>query len=110
MSDDEILKRLDENERTMNLFNYGEDLVVEASTLDSIKHNAKFLNAGFIAVEPETGAARTKEGGIDLENFKDHHEKQSKRRVGYTLRQILYTAALENGIAPCTDFSRTEVT
>src|SRR5690606_37865313 len=82
LSDEEILKRIDENKRKMNLFNYGEDLLVEASTLDSIKHYAKFLNAGFIAVEPETGAVKTWVGGIDFENFKYDHVKQSKRQVG----------------------------
>lgn len=110
LSDEEILKRLDENKRKMNLFNYGEDQVVEASTLDSIKHYAKFLNAGFIAVEPETGAVKTWVGGIDFENFKYDHVKQSKRQVGSTFKPIVYTAALENGISPCTYFSITEVT
>lgn len=110
LSDNEILVKLDENKRKMNLFNYGEDLVVEASTLDSIKHYAKFLNAGFIAVEPETGAVKTWVGGIDFENFKYDHVKQSKRQVGSTFKPIVYTAALENGIAPCTYFSITEVT
>ncbi len=110
LSDEEILSRMDENKRKMNLFNYGEDDVVEASTLDSIKHYTKFLNAGFIAVEPQTGAVKTWVGGIDFENFKYDHVKQSKRQVGSTFKPIVYTSALENGIEPCTYFSIGEVT
>lgn len=110
LSDTEILTRLDEDKRKMNLFNYGEDVVVEASTLDSIKHYTKFLNAGFIAVEPETGAVRSWVGGINFENFKYDHVKQSKRQVGSTFKPIVYSAALENGIEPCTYFSIGEVT
>lgn len=110
LTDAEILEKIDENKRKMNLFNYGEDIEIEASTLDSIKHYAKFLNAGFIAVEPETGAVKTWVGGIDFENFKYDHVKQSRRQVGSTFKPIVYTAALENGISPCTYFSITEVT
>ncbi len=110
LTDAEILVRLDEDKRKMNLFSYGEDVVMEASTLDSIKHYTKFLNAGFIAVEPETGAVKTWVGGIDFENFKYDHVKQSKRQVGSTFKPIVYTAALENGIEPCTYFSIAEVT
>lgn len=110
LSDEEIFVRLDQNKRTMNLFSYGENVVTEASTLDSIKHYLKFLNAGFIAVEPETGAVKTWVGGIDFENFKYDHVRQSKRQVGSTFKPIVYTAALENGIDPCTYFSIAEVT
>ena len=110
LTDSQVLERLDENKRKMNLFEYGEDLEIEASTLDSIKHYTKFLNAGFLAVDPETGAVKTWVGGIDFENFKYDHVKQSKRQVGSTFKPIVYTAALENGISPCTYFSITEVT
>lgn len=110
LSDKEVLANMDKDKRQMNLFNYGEDVVMEASSLDSIQHYTKFLNAGFIAVEPKTGAVKSWVGGIDFENFKYDHVKQSKRQVGSTFKPIVYTAALENGIEPCTYFSIGEVT
>ena len=110
LSDNEILVELDKNSREMDLFNYGKEELVKASTLDSIKYYLKFLNAGFLAVEPSTGAVKAWVGGVDFENFKYDHVSQSKRQVGSTFKPIVYTAALENGIPPCSYFSIREVT
>lgn len=108
--DDQILEQLNAEKREMKLFNYGKENMVEASTLDSIIHYTKFLNAGFLAVEPETGAVKTWVGGVDFEHFQYDHVSQSKRQVGSTFKPIVYTAALENGIEPCTYFGVNEVT
>ncbi len=110
LEDREILERLDRDEREIELFNYGEDLVIKGTTLDSIAHYLKFLNAGFLAVEPTTGAVKTWVGGIDFEHFKYDHVSQSKRQVGSTFKPIVYTAALESGMEPCSYFSLNEVT
>ncbi len=110
LSDSEILVELDKNSREMDLFNYGKEELVKASTLDSIKYYLKFLNAGFLALEPSTGAVKAWVGGVDFENFKYDHVSQSKRQVGSTFKPIVYTAALENGIPPCSYFSVKEVT
>ncbi|TVZ28417.1 penicillin-binding protein 1A [Gillisia sp. Hel_I_86] len=110
LSDKEILAKLDENPRERELFDYGMEKMVKASTLDSIKHYLKFLNAGFLAVEPSTGAVKAWVGGVDFGSFKYDHVSQSKRQVGSTFKPIVYTAALENGIAPCSYFSVREVT
>ncbi|MBT8294787.1 MAG: penicillin-binding protein, partial [Gramella sp.] len=42
--------------------------------------------------------------------FKYDHVAQSKRQVGSTFKPIVYTAALENGMDPCSYFSVREVT
>lgn len=110
LSDNEILAELDEDKREMKLFNFGEEKSTKASTLDSIKHYVKFLNSGFLALEPSTGAVKAWVGGIDFENFKYDHVSQSRRQVGSTFKPIVYTAALENGISPCSYFSVNEVT
>lgn len=110
LSDEEVLDKLSTGKKEMKLFNYGNEILTEASPLDSIIHYTKFLNAGFLAVEPETGAVKTWVGGIDFENFKYDHVQQSQRQVGSTFKPIVYTAALENGIEPCSYFSITEVT
>jgi penicillin-binding protein 1A len=45
-------------------------------------------------------------GGIDHEYFKfDHVRSSTKRQVGSTFKPILYAAALESGIGPCSYIS-----
>ena len=85
------------------------DMVQEGSTIDSIQHYLKFLNTGSLAIDPFTGAVYTWIGGINYKNFKYDHVSQSRRQVGSTFKPVLYTAALEAGIAPCTYFSAREV-
>lgn len=110
LSDNEILAALDKNPSERELFNYGNEQMIKGTTLDSIKHYLKFLNSGFLAVEPSTGAVKAWVGGVDFAHFKYDHVSQSKRQVGSTFKPIVYTAALENGLQPCSYFSIREVT
>ncbi|MGB8705950.1 MAG: transglycosylase domain-containing protein [Gillisia sp.] len=110
LNDTEILEQLDKNPRESEFFDYGKDKMLKATTLDSIKYYLKFLNAGFLAVEPTTGAVKAWVGGIDFEHYKYDHVSQSKRQVGSTFKPVVYTAALENGMDPCTYFSADAVT
>ena len=80
------------------------------STIDSISHYLKFLNSGLLAVDPENGGVQAWVGGVDFRFFKYDHVAQSKRQVGSTFKPFVYTAALENGIDPCSYFSVREVT
>jgi len=82
---------------------------IEASAIDSVKHYLKFLNTGSLSIDPKTGAVLTWIGGIDYKIFKYDHVSQSKRQVGSTFKPIVYTAALEAGISPCSYFSAQEV-
>lgn len=91
------------------LSNWKGDSTVVASTVDSILHYSKFLNAGSLSLDPTTGAVRTWIGGIDFRHFKYDHISQSQRQVGSAFKPFVYTAALENGIDPCTYFSAEEV-
>lgn len=91
------------------LFVYDPVLKVQASVMDSIKHYMKFLNVGSVIIESQTGAVKTWIGGIDFNAFQFDHVSQSKRQVGSTFKPIVYTAALENGIDPCSYFSMDEV-
>ncbi len=82
---------------------------VTASTIDSVKHYLKFLNAGTLAIDPHSGAIKSWVGGVNFEHFKYDHIKKSKRQVGSTFKPIVYTTALEQGIKPCDYFSAQEV-
>lgn len=95
--------------KKMTLTNWEKDMVMNVSTIDSLQHYMKFLNTGSIAIEGATGAVKTWIGGVNFKYFKYDHVSQSKRQVGSTFKPIVYTAALENGISPCSYFSAEEV-
>ena len=95
--------------RKMELSDWNGNKKIEASPIDSVKHYLKFLNTGSLSIDPKTGAVLTWIGGIDYKNFKYDHVSQSKRQVGSTFKPIVYTAALEAGISPCSYFSAQEV-
>ncbi|WP_179021328.1 transglycosylase domain-containing protein [Winogradskyella forsetii] len=93
-----------------DLFSWKGDTIKKISTIDSLKHYLKFLNTGMLSIEPTTGAVRTYVGGIDYRYFKYDHISQSERQVGSTFKPFVYTAAIENGLDPCTYFSLNKVT
>ena len=86
---------------------------VNMSIFDSVKHHMQFLQAGVMAMAPQTGEIKVWVGGIDHRFFQfDHVRPGTRRQVGSTLKPILYAAALEEGIGPCTYISarKTEYT
>lgn len=109
LSDKVILDSLGHTTRKMTLKTWGEDKEKDVSVLDSIQHYMKFLNTGSLSLNPQTGEVLTWIGGVNFKHFKYDHISQSKRQVGSTFKPIVYTAALEEGIAPCTYFSAQEV-
>jgi len=94
-----------QQKKEITVFNWNGKSKENLSTLDSLQHYLKFLNCGFVAINPKNGALKTWIGGINYEYFKYDHVIQSKRQVGSTFKPFVYTTALENGIDPCTYFS-----
>ena len=70
------------------------------SPLDSIRYYLSILNAGFMAMEPQTGSVKAWVGGIEHKYFKYDHVT-SRRQVGSTFKPIVYATAISRGIAPC---------
>jgi penicillin-binding protein 1A len=104
------IQKIMERKVPMTIFTWQGQKEVKMSPLDSVKHYLKFLNAGFIAMEPQTGAVRAWVGGIDHNYFEyDHVKTTTKRQVGSTFKPIVYAAALEKGVKPC-DFISAEKT
>lgn len=95
--------------REMTLVNWDGEFTKMASSLDSLVHYMKFLNTGSVSIDPTSGAVKTWIGGIDFDHYKYDHVSQSRRQVGSTFKPIVYTAALEAGIGPCTHFSAQEI-
>jgi penicillin-binding protein 1A len=84
------------------LFSWDGEQEAEISPIDSVKHHLQFLNAGFIAMEPGTGAVKAWVGGINHDFFQfDHVKSSTKRQVGSIFKPIVYANALEQGISPC---------
>ncbi|WP_179316749.1 penicillin-binding protein 1A [Winogradskyella undariae] len=96
--------------RPTDLFTWQGDTNKNISTLDSLKHYLKFLNTGMLSIEPTTGAVRAYVGGVDYRYFKYDHVSQSERQVGSTFKPFVYTAAVDDGLDPCTYFSLSKVT
>lgn len=91
-------KDIDEKIRT-SLFTWNGLKDTTITRLDSIKHYLKFLNAGFIAIEPQTGALKAWVGGIDFRFYKFDHVT-APRQTGSAFKPFVYLAALESGISP----------
>lgn len=65
---------------------------------DSIKYCRQMLQAGFMAMDPQTGEVKAWVGGIDFKTFKyDHVNSNTTRQVGSTIKPLLYSLAIENG-------------
>lgn len=71
------------------------------STMDSIRYMNHFLHTGFIAMEPASGHVKAWVGDINYDFWQYDKVAQSKRQPGSTFKLFVYTAAIENGIAPC---------
>ncbi|WP_033959114.1 transglycosylase domain-containing protein [Psychroserpens jangbogonensis] len=93
-----------------SLFSWEGEIIKDASVIDSLKHTMKFLNTGFVAVNPKSGAVKAYVGGINFERFKFDHVSASKRQVGSTFKPIVYTTALEKGMDACTYYPIKEIT
>lgn len=100
-SDAEIKKAFRE-EHDMRIWTWDGWVDSTMTPKDSVIHYLKFLETGFMAMDPKTGAIKAWVGGINHQIFKYDHVKQGKRQVGSTFKPIVYTAALHMGIyEPC---------
>ena len=99
-SDEEIKKSFDQPAK-MTVFSWKGDMEKEMTPLDSIKYYFCMLNAGFMAMQPQTGNIKAWIGGTNYKYFQYDHVIQAKRQVGSTFKPIVYTAALRDGIRPC---------
>ncbi len=88
--------------KEIEVYSWSGKETVKMNTMDSIKFYLKFLNTGFLSVEPTTGKIKAWVGGINHRFFKyDHVSLNSKRQVGSIFKPIVYASALEQNISPC---------
>lgn len=85
----------------MQVFSWKGDIDTVFNSYDSLAYYKKFLRAGFMAMEPNSGHIKAWVGGIDHKYFKYDHVKQSRRQPGSTFKPFVYTALIANGYSPC---------
>ncbi|WP_184170620.1 transglycosylase domain-containing protein [Rhabdobacter roseus] len=100
---DEEIRELFRKPVPMALFSWNGVVKRTMSPMDSLAYYQRFLNTGLVSMEPATGYVRAWVGGINHGLFKYDHVL-SRRQVGSTFKPIVYAAALQKGIDPCTYF------
>lgn len=101
MNQKEIYDEFNEK-RPMDLFSWqGEIKDTLMSPWDSLKYYARFLETGFMSIDPSNGHIKAWVGGINHKYFKYDHVYKGKRQVGSTFKPFVYTAAFDNGSSPC---------
>ncbi len=71
------------------------------SPMDSIKHYKAFFRSGFMVMNPKNGHIKAYVGGPDYRYFMYDMVSSGKRQVGSTIKPILYTLAMQEGLGPC---------
>lgn len=68
--------------------------------MDSLKVVKSRLEAGFLALDPQTGYVKAWVGGRDLATDWFDHVDKAARQPGSTFKPFVYTAAIDNGWSP----------
>jgi penicillin-binding protein 1A len=99
-SDAEIRKSFN-TPTDMTVFTYHGDIDTVMTPMDSIRYYKSFLRAGFMSMDPKTGAVKAYAGGLDFMHFQYDMVTGGRRQVGSTIKPFLYSLAMENGFSPC---------
>jgi penicillin-binding protein 1A len=87
--------------KKMTVFSWQGEIDTLFSSYDSLNYYKRFLQAGFMSMDPRTGYIKAWVGGINHQYFKFDHVQQGRRQPGSTFKPIVYTAAIDNGYSPC---------
>lgn len=83
----------------VELFSYDGPIHKTMSTIDSLKYMVKFMHAGLVAMEPETGYVRAYVGDIDFKTWQ-YDKVRSMRQPGSTFKLFVYATAMKQGLTP----------
>ena len=103
------------NKKTdMSVFSWeapGNEIDTMMTPRDSIRYYKKFLHAGMMSLEPQTGHIKAWVGGINHKHFKYDHVKIGERQVGSTFKPFVYAMAIDQlKYSPCKKFSDSKYT
>ncbi len=89
----------------MRIFSWKGDIDTLMTPYDSIRYYKRFLQAGLMSMDPQTGHIRAWVGGINFKHFKFDHVKQGARQVGSTFKPFVYATAInQKHLSPCDSF------
>lgn len=100
-ADEETIRRDFNTPVEMTVFSYQGDRDTTMTPMDSIRYYKKFLRAGFMSMDAQTGAVKAYVGGINFRHFQYDMVSLGRRQVGSTIKPFLYSMAMENGYSPC---------
>jgi penicillin-binding protein 1A len=87
--------------KPMRVFSWRGDRDTLFSSIDSLNYYKRFLHAGFMSMDAQTGAVRAWVGDISHRYFKYDHVRQGSRQPGSTFKPFVYGTAMEAGYTPC---------
>lgn len=100
-ADNDSIRILLNIKKPMTVFGYQGDRDTLFSLYDSLNYYKRFLQAGFMSMDPSTGHIKAWVGGVNHKYFKYDHVKQSTRQPGSTFKPFVYGLAMESGYSPC---------
>ncbi|MEP7100522.1 MAG: transglycosylase domain-containing protein, partial [Burkholderiales bacterium] len=74
-------------------------VLADADTMAKLRADKTRLSAGFVAIDPTTGAVRAWVGSPDFAREQFDHVAQAKRQPGSTFKPFVYGAALQRGMS-----------
>jgi penicillin-binding protein 1A len=98
--DEEIFASFDKPVK-MKIFTWKGERDTTMTPKDSIHHYKGFFRAGFVSMNPKNGHVKAYVGGPDYRYFMYDMATRGKRQVGSTIKPILYTLAMQEGLGPC---------
>ncbi|WP_268122975.1 penicillin-binding protein 1A [Roseivirga pacifica] len=96
--------------KKLTVFSWQGEIDTLMSSLDSMRYYKQFLQTGFMATNPQTGAIKAWVGGINFKHFKFDHVQHGKRQPGSLFKPFVYATAVEQGYSPCYTFKDEAVT
>jgi len=84
-------------------------LRADTAFMQALRERKTRLEAGFIAIDPRSGAVRAWVGARDHALDAFDHVQRSRRQPGSTFKPFVYAAALEAGIDPLREFDTRNV-
>jgi len=95
-------KRWKSNERVVSeIYDHAARRLDTLSYRDSLWHYHKLLNGAVLMMEPNSGAVRAWVGGND-HRYLPYDLVTARRPIASTIKPVVYAAALERGLHPCT--------
>lgn len=82
------------------LYTFKGEVDTTISPIDSVAYMVSFLQAAYIAVNPQEGNLLAWVGGINYKNFPYDHTL-SQRQLGSVFKPLIYAKAIENGREIC---------